>query len=278
MHSQYQDIIKKKITDIRNLKTNKFYTKTITLEYFDFLKKLQSLDFIINTIENISSGTIYVLKNSIESECLESFKNTLNKISETDQPINPKILSGAKNGFYISKNIDGPGYKAVDRSFYFFSWNKDKTGIYKKIINIYKPLKILNGLEKEDFTKNKPSDGIIERLHVIHYPLGSGQISKHYDPVNTSIFNFGLYATEHGKHYEKGGFFVEDKNRKKILIDKDIRMTDIVIFFPGIIHGVDKIKNKKIKKIKTIDGRWFFNINLIQSHEVKKREYTQSVD
>ena len=275
MYSQYKDTIIKKITDIKNKKINRFYTETITFEYSDFLKQLQSLDFIINVIDNISNGAIYVLKNSIEEEILESFKKTLDKICETDQPINPKILNDAKNGFYISNKIDGPGYNTVDRSFYFFSWNKDKTGIYKKVIEIYKPLKILNGLEKEDITKNKPLDGIIERLHVIHYPLGGGQISKHYDPINSSIFNFGLYATEHGKHYEEGGFFAEDKNKKKILIDKDIRMTDIVIFFPGIIHGVDQIKNKKIKKVETIDGRWFFNVNLIQSHEVKNREYAQ---
>jgi hypothetical protein len=278
MHHQYRDIINKKKFDIRSRNINRFYKNTITFEYSVFLKKLESLDFIINTIENISNGTIYVLKNSIERETLLTFEKILDEICKTDQPINPKILSGAKNGFYISANIDGAGYKAIDRSFYFFSWNKDKTGIYKKIIELYKPLKILNGLGKEAITKNIPLDGIIERLHVIHYPLGSGQISKHYDPINTSIFNFGLYGTEYGNHYDEGGFFVEDKNQKKIMIDKDIKMTDIVIFFPGIIHGVDQIQNKKKKNFKSIDGRWFFNVNLVQSHEEKKREYTQSVD
>ena len=74
--------------------------------------------------------------------------------------------------------------------------------------------------------------GVVERLHIINYPLNSGQISRHYDPVNVSIFNFGLYATEYGKDYMQGGFFVLKKNNKKIVIDKKkIKKTDIILFF-----------------------------------------------
>ena len=89
----------------------------------------------------------------------------------------------------------------------------------------------MNGLNKNEITYNKPKDGIIERLHVIKYPSPFGQISKHYDPINVSIFNFGLYATEYGKDYTDGGFFVVNKKNKKILIDKKIKKTDIVLFF-----------------------------------------------
>ena len=125
----------------------------------------------------------------------------------------------------------------------------------------------MNGLNKNEITYNKPKDGIIERLHVIKYPSPFGQISKHYDPINVSIFNFGLYATEYGKDYTDGGFFVVNKKNKKILIDKKIKKTDIVLFFPSLIHGVDKIKNS--------EGRWFINVNHVQSHEVKNRQFTK---
>ena len=57
----------------------------------------------------------------------------------------------------------------------------------------------------------------------------------------------GLYATEYGIDYKDGGFFVLDKKNKKILIDKKIKKTDIVLFFPSIIHGVDKVKTTKLK-------------------------------
>ena len=75
-------------------------------------------------------------------------------------------------------------------------------------------------MKTNEITKNKPKDGIVERLHIINYPVYSGQISRHYDPINVSIFNFGLYATEYNKDYTEGGFFVLKNKKKKINIDK----------------------------------------------------------
>ena len=272
MKAKNREIIQNKIEKIKKEKSKIFFKGLKTYNYFVFKKKLKSINFVLKCLNDLSNGYIFILKNSIKPNFLDYSKKKLNLLAKNSRPINPKIKSGIKNGFYISRNLDPRGYKTVDRSFYFFSWNKDKLGIYKKIIDIYKPLKILNGLKNNDMSKNKPKDGIIERLHIINYPIHSGQISRHYDPVNVSVFNFGLYATEYGVDYTKGGFFVFNKNYKKILIDSKVKKTDIVLFFPSLIHGVDKVKNLKLKKS---DGRWFININHIQSHEVKNREYTQ---
>lgn len=264
--------IKTKVRKIKDRKGEILFKGIKTFDYSQFVKKLKSVDFVINCITNLSNGYIFILKKSIGSKFLDNSKIKLNKFALENKPINPKIKSGIKNGFYISKNLDPKGYKTVDRSFYFFSWNQDKLKIYNKIIKIYKPLKILNGLSNNDLTKNLPSDGIIERLHIINYPANSGQISRHYDPVNVSIFNFGLYATKYGEDYTGGGFFVLNNERKKIIIDKKINKTDVVLFFPSLIHGVNKVTCTNKKKS---DGRWFININHIQSHEVPNREYTK---
>ena len=272
MKNKCKKIIQEKIRKIRNLKKKVLFKNLKTYDYFEFKEKLNSVNFVLRCIDQLSSGNIFVLKNSINSKFLDDAKIKLHNITKNKKPIDPKIKAGSKNGFYISNNLSSKGYKTYDKSFYFFSWNKDQTGIYEKIINIYKPLKILNGLGNNEITKNKPRDGVIERLHAINYPLNSGQISRHYDPINVSIFNFGMYATEYGLDYDKGGFFVLNNKNKKIVLDKEIKKTDIVLFFPSLIHGVDKVK---MLKQKISDGRWFFTINLIQSHEVKNREYTK---
>lgn len=263
--------IRKKIELIRNKK--KIFFKNYKIYYYDdFIKNLKSTEFIIDTLDKLSNGTIFILKNSIQDSFLDIMKDKLNKLSKKKKPINPRIKTGIKNGYYISNHLDNKGYKTVDRSFYFFSWNKDKTGIYNKIIEIYKPLKILNGINPNDITKNKPKDGIIERVHIINYPINSGLISQHYDPINVTVFNFGIYATQYGTDYTKGGFFVLKNKAKKILIDKQIKKTDSVLFFPSLVHGVSKVTNSNSKKS---DGRWFVNVNHAQSHEVKNREYTK---
>lgn len=272
MELKKREIIKNKISNIKKINKRIFFKGIETHDYSQFINKLKSLNFVLKILKKLSAGYIYVLKGSIDSKKLDDVKIKLKNFAKKNKPINPKIKTGTKNGFYLSKNLDPTGYKTFDKSFYFFSWNEDKIGIYNKIINIYKPLKILNGLKKNEITKNKPRDGIVERLHVINYPIKSGQISRHFDPIKVSIFNFGLYATEYGKDYTKGGFFVLSSKNKKINIDKRIKKGDIVLFFPSLVHGVDKVK--KIKN-STSDGRWFINVNNVESHEVKNREYTR---
>ncbi len=275
MNYKNKELIKKKIGTIRNLNKKVFFKNLKTYDYSEFKKKLNSINFVLKCIDQLSTGNIFVLKNAIKSKFLDDAKIKLNYITKNQKPINTKIKTGVKNGYYISNNLSSKGYKTVDKSFYFFSWNEDKTGIYKKIFNIYKPLKILNGLDNNEITNNKPKDGVVERLHVINYPLNSGQISSHYDPINVSICNFGLYATEYGLDYDKGGFFILNKKKRKIFIDKKIKKTDIILFFPSLIHGVDKVYKLKSKNS---EGRWFFTINLVQSHHIKKREQTIAVN
>lgn len=272
MKNKDKQTIKNKIKTLKKLNKRVFFKDLKTYDYIQFKEKLKSSRFALNCINELSKGSVFILKNSIKFDFLEKMKVKLNKIAKTRKQISPRILNGVKNGFYISNHLSSKGYKTVDKSFYFFSWNKDTTGIYNKIIEIYKPLKILNGLAPNDFTKNTPKDGIVERVHIINYPINSGLISQHYDPTNVTIFNFGIYATEFGIDYNKGGFFVLKNKNKKIFIDKKVKKTDALLFSPSLVHGVDKVKNFKQKKT---DGRWFVNVNLAQSHEVKDRQYTK---
>lgn len=273
--------LKKIINKIEIIKSGHFtrYFKNIEkYDYYKFVNKLKNEDFILDIITKITNGTVIVLSDTLEPEFIENAKIKLNNYSSDREQINPKIIDGAKNGYYLSKNLSGNGYKTFDRSFYFFAWNKDDLNIYNKIYKLYQPLKILNGLSFTDYQNNIPSDGLIERLHVIHYPPGGGLISKHYDPINVSIVNFGLYGTQYGIDYSDGGFYVFSNNETKVNIDKDIKKTDIVLFFPGMIHGVDPVLVKHQLNLNSNSGRWFFNINIIESHHIKNRQYTQALN
>ena len=88
-----------------------------------------------------------ILKNRSDDKFSQKIRNL----------ISHKVLDGIKNGYYVSRNIGGSSYQTYDRSFYFFSWNKDQSGIYSELINIYKPFKILNGLKNEDFSSFSPN-------------------------------------------------------------------------------------------------------------------------
>jgi len=48
----------------------------------------------------------------------------------------------------------------------------------------------------------------------------------------------------------------------------------MVLFSPALIHGVDPIDNSIRAKDKNISGRYFFNMSIIESHEISNREST----
>ena len=106
--------------------------------------------------------------------------------------------------------------------------------------------------------KNTPRNGIIQRFHLMNYPYGTGFISRHVDPSTIVKATAGIYITEYWKDYDKGGFYVLNKKKKKVVIDKYVRSSDMVLFYSSMPHGVDSIYKKNHKTKSNIDGgRWF---------------------
>ncbi len=272
------DEIKKKISELKKKEINRFFRGVREYDYLEYTENLKNKKFTIDCVESLFNGDIFILRNTLDKSFVDNSINKLQEFYINNSPISPKILEGCKNGFYISNNTKS-GYRTVDRSFYFFSWNGDNLKIYKNILKIYQKLKVLNGLSPEEVTPNKPKKGVVERLHVIHYPLGGGEISKHTDPVNISIINHGIFGSEFGKDYDAGGFYLLNADGKKVEIDQKVNKGDSVIFFPGLIHGVDPVflGDKKLDTESKF-GRWYFNFQNVETHEVKNRQVTLAVD
>ena len=270
--------IKKKIKDLKKKNINRFLRNIHELDFNDFIEKLKNEKNVLDYIENIFNGDIIILRKTLSKDFINNSIKKLQQYCLDNPPISPKILEGSKNGYYISNNTS-TGYRTIDRSFYFFSWNEDTLDIYNTIHKTYKKLKILNGLDEDEITTNTPKDYVVERLHVINYPPVGGEISKHTDPVNVSIINHGIFGSEFGIDYDRGGFYLIDSEKKKIDIDKKLNKGDSILFFPGLIHGVDPIYlgNTKVD-FKKSSGRWYFNFQNIETHEVKNRQTTQAVD
>lgn len=109
---------------------------------------------------------------------------------------------------------------------------------------------ILNELHTfKNLCQNKdPYDGLIYNeknnvcfLSLNHYPPGEGCLSEHVDSPKGSVFWLIFNLTIKGKHYQKGGLYLIDKNGKKIDIDDKYKERSVIFFDGGLRHGVDKI-------------------------------------
>jgi len=222
---------------------------------------------------------IIIVKNAVNKK---KIRNILRKIlkSKKNYVKKPLIVEGVKNvcwtpNFKVEK-LKKKQYATIGKSWYFFPWNKDKTGIVKITSSIFKRVNELNGYDDNKVQKNTPKDKIIKRIQVIFYPHGTGLISLHKDPVNVIKITAGIYVTEYNTDYDKGGFYII-KNKKKYFLDHFVKAGDLVLFRPSIIHAVDPVYKSKPHSKNIFKGRIFLNLSLVQSHEVKKRTYSVGV-
>ena len=68
---------------------------------------------------------------------------------------------------------------AIKHSFYFYNWNvksKLEKDLKKGAYWHWRYIKFLAGNEKRKYENNIPSDGQIDRLQIVRYPSGGGQL------------------------------------------------------------------------------------------------------
>ena len=110
MNYKKRKIIKNKVEEIKKLNKKIFFTGLKKYNYKTFIKKLESLTFVLNCIDHLKNGEIIILKNSLNEKFLENTKIILNKFTKDKKPINPKIKQVLKMDTTYQKS-NTKGYK-----------------------------------------------------------------------------------------------------------------------------------------------------------------------
>jgi len=260
-----------------NLKESIRFKELKELSLDEFELKCSDVKNTLELRNEIINGCVYIIRQVLSKERSDII---LNKIinSNLKQTNEPKILDGVENLYYESNHIQSKKteYSAVDKSWYFFPWNKDEIGIFDFIQPIFNNVILLNNKKTVDILKSTPIDGCVQRFHLINYPPNSGQISLHRDPVNICQVNSGIYLTEYGVDYKEGGFYVLNEGDEEVSLDEQMHVGDMILFYPGLAHGVHPIK--PMDSLLKSDGRYFLNISLIESHHVEDRFCAVGID
>ena len=74
---------------------------------------------------------------------------------------------------------------------------------------------------QKSFENNIPSDGQIDRLQIVRYPAGGGELS-HVDPRKNQRVVSGLIMSKMGEDFKKGGFYFKSSKNKKVNIEKNL--------------------------------------------------------
>lgn len=251
------------------------YRKLIFVDYQEFASKIIEQDsrFVRETVNNLYSGDMYILKNSINKNRVKHIIDEIHKFTQSSPSSFHKMLEGIPNFHrWIGKDlINAYSIKYTKHSTHIFPWNEDISDVRKIIMEVCRPLKFLAGLSFDEFKENTPKDLIIERLQIARYPP-TGFIEPHIDANTLLRLVISGYLTTRGIDYEKGGFYLVDKDDGKYDIENQVEAGDIGLFYASIRHGLEEIDPKKNPDIKKKNGRWWFGLNVHNSDEMAEKD------
>ncbi len=261
------------------------YVKNIIKIDIDELKSAinkKNFSFIKKVIRNLhKDSSVIILGNAAPKDLKKTIFDLVNTY-ENKKPTFYKMFNGVKN-FYriIDKKV---AYKystyAIKQSYYFFNWNcKSKTQrkFQSDVYNFWRYTKLLAGISKRKYEKNIPSDNKIDRIQIVKYPKGGGEIKDHIDNVKNLRVTSGLVMSKKGVDFKSGGIYFRDKKNKKVFVENKINDGDAVIFCGSIVHGVSKVDPKKRINWKSKNARWYVGMFVEDSDYVKNRNTATNV-
>ena len=270
--------------------TPKYVGRVKTLKFDDLKKAIDNKNenYLKKIIKSMYiKKEAYIIKNSASKKLKETILDLANHYKKTRKTSFHKTLDGVPNFHRIIDKDITKKYSvfAIKHSFYFYNWNirtklekKLKDGVYRH----WRYVKNLAGNGKTKFEKNIPSDGQIDRLQIVRYPAGGGELRDHVDPRKNQRVVSGIIMGKIGEDFLKGGFYFKTSKTKKINIEKKLEEGDAVIFYGSIAHGVEKVDPQEKLIWNSNKGRWFIGMFVNDSDHVHNRltakDLTRSVE
>ena len=163
-------------------------------------------------------------------------------------------------------------------SFYFYPWNNDPINIWEPIYERWRIIKQLMGLKFDEYEKNTPKDGVIDRIQVVQYPSKIGYLEPHIDPNRNQRLFFSGYMSKQGVDFKGLGFYLIGSGNKIVEVEQLIDAGDVGIGYSTVYHGVAPVNVDKEPNWDDInDGRWFLSMFSNESDERKNRITSSSV-
>lgn len=227
------------------------------------IQKISKNDFYNLIYENtdrffeiIDKPDVIVVKSMYSHSFIKSFRNITFEWGISSDPEWIPLYNSCVDYHRLHDNYPNAYVKQKFHGFYHHGWLKKNQILFNKFKPIFNLKNFLGGFPENKFIYNKPSDGIIARILVHHYPIGGGYQAEHVDPVgNHALVQTLVIASEYGHDFESGGVYLND-GKKKLFIDQYTEIGDMIVMSPKYKHGVAEIDKNKDYLWNENSGRW----------------------
>jgi hypothetical protein len=228
----------------------------------NIIKKPEFIELAYNNtaqfLERINAPEVFVVKEFYPRNLIIELRNKMFDWGLKSEPSWHPLLDDCPDYHRLHDNYPGAYVKQKFHAFYKHGWYPANQGLFDTFREIYDLKNYLGGFEKNSFLSNKPSQHVVARLNVHHYPKGGGYQAEHIDPKGAfAVVQTLIAASQHGQDYKEGGVFGREKQGGELhYLDQYTEIGDLLIISPGIPHGVSPIDPQENYSWKTNDGRW----------------------
>ena len=209
-------------------------------------------------MRRISEPQAFLVKGFYPSAEIIHFRNQAFESGLTSESSWHALLDGCPDYHRLHDNYPQAYVKQKMHGFYYHSWhtcNKKKFDYFRDIFSIKN---FLAGIPEDEFLDNIPSDGLVARINIHHYPKGGGYQAEHIDPSGAHAqIQTLVIASQIGEDFHCGGVYARALARsERVFLDGGTSPGDLLVLSPAIQHGVDDIDPDVPYEYGTNDGRW----------------------
>jgi hypothetical protein len=268
--------------DTADEKLPRFLQQIHEIEYDEFRAKVDSEDseFVNSAVQALYAGDAFIIRGAFPAQFMRDLQGRTHEWCQRRPESFHKMLEGTPD-FHrrITEELaSNYSIRHVKHSAYFYPWNDDPMGILDHIRERWRLIKNLSGHHRDEFEKNTPKDGVVDRVQVVRYPSGAGHIESHTDPYRYQRLIISCYMSKRGVDFASGGFYVLGVDEREMDMESAIEVGDICIHYASILHGVKIVDEDEDLDWDSTQGRWFLSLYSNVSDHVKDRHTSRSIE
>ena len=245
------------------------------MDYQEFKEKIQHQadSFVESIVGSLYRGDAYLIKGAFTKDFMINLRKKVHAYWQGKPSEFYKMLEGSPDFHRIIDLESGKKYsfRGCKHSCYFYPWNDDPLDLFGPIYERWRVIKFLMGLRLDEYEKNTPKDGVVDRIQIVQYPPRIGFLEPHSDPYLHQRLFFSGYMSKRGVDYQGGGFYLVGPGDKVVNVEDQIDIGDICIGYATVYHGVAPADRHKEPNWEVDDGRWFLSMYSNASDEIPDR-------
>jgi len=256
------------------------YSNGISVMDFSELKNIidnLNENEIRRLVNTLVTGKSLIFKNTFSDSQIAIFKELCDEMATQTPSTFYKMVDGVPN-FHrnISEEVSSKYYaNPIKHSHYFFPWNEGSKTLFEIVWPVWGYFKVLGGYHYDEYIRNLPKDGIIDRIQIVRYPAGGGKLDAHFDPYHGIRPVISTYMSTRGIDFHTGGAYILKEDGTKVDLEPHVKSGDTSCLFPSVIHGVDAVDISMFRDVinnTESSGRWWLGMYCNDSDMVANRK------